>query len=199
MTTGQGMLGYNMFAYCNNSPISLTDSTGSLPVGYLVLADFYFIHKRVQRECKQNKGWETEVRVTGSGKNGRLDLYDSTLNTYYEVKSRGAAYNISGNIRTSTDNQMTFYDQATISSKKVPNANGLQPTRGNEYVSGSFEHGVWDVEYKLEKPGLIVYNTTLNSQRASKIVVIAVAIGLAALTQGASLSFTVPALAMIGG
>ena len=32
MSTGQGVLGYNMFAYCLNSPIILEDSTGSRPV-----------------------------------------------------------------------------------------------------------------------------------------------------------------------
>ena len=29
-STGQGILGANMFAYCNNSPVVLTDATGSL-------------------------------------------------------------------------------------------------------------------------------------------------------------------------
>ena len=33
-STGQGFVGNNMFAYCNNSPILLRDSTGSRPVLY---------------------------------------------------------------------------------------------------------------------------------------------------------------------
>ncbi len=32
LSTGTGVLGYNMFTYCNNNPILLTDSTGSRPV-----------------------------------------------------------------------------------------------------------------------------------------------------------------------
>ena len=30
-STGQSILGYNMFAYCNNNPANLTDTTGNLP------------------------------------------------------------------------------------------------------------------------------------------------------------------------
>ena len=30
VSTGQGVLGYNMFAYCNNNPVNLTDPTGEL-------------------------------------------------------------------------------------------------------------------------------------------------------------------------
>ena len=31
-STGQGFLGYNMFAYCNNNPVALTDYSGHMPV-----------------------------------------------------------------------------------------------------------------------------------------------------------------------
>ena len=31
-STGQGFIGYNMFAYCNNSPVSCFDSEGTQPV-----------------------------------------------------------------------------------------------------------------------------------------------------------------------
>ena len=32
ISTGTGMLGYNMFAYCDNNPVLLQDSTGSRPI-----------------------------------------------------------------------------------------------------------------------------------------------------------------------
>ena len=32
VSTGQGITGFNMYAYCNNNPINLSDHTGSLPV-----------------------------------------------------------------------------------------------------------------------------------------------------------------------
>ncbi|MBR4017897.1 MAG: RHS repeat-associated core domain-containing protein [Oscillospiraceae bacterium] len=31
VSTGQGITGYNMFAYCNNNPVSMADTTGQLP------------------------------------------------------------------------------------------------------------------------------------------------------------------------
>ena len=31
VSTGQGLLGYNMFAYCNNNPITYVDRTGNFP------------------------------------------------------------------------------------------------------------------------------------------------------------------------
>ena len=38
VSTGTGMLGYNMFAYCNNNPVMLADSTGDFPFLILVVA-----------------------------------------------------------------------------------------------------------------------------------------------------------------
>ncbi len=32
ISTGQGFVGYNMFAYCNNNPVNSVDSSGSLPL-----------------------------------------------------------------------------------------------------------------------------------------------------------------------
>jgi len=37
--TGQGLLGYNMFAYCNNSPVQSVDHTGEGPIAIGVLGE----------------------------------------------------------------------------------------------------------------------------------------------------------------
>ena len=31
VSTGQGLTGYNMYAYCNNNPVMNVDPSGSLP------------------------------------------------------------------------------------------------------------------------------------------------------------------------
>ena len=38
-STGQGMLGSNMFAYCNNDPVMMVDSDGTVPFQNLLMAD----------------------------------------------------------------------------------------------------------------------------------------------------------------
>ncbi len=38
-STGQGFLGCNMFAYCNNNPINIEDSTGNYPTYATMIAD----------------------------------------------------------------------------------------------------------------------------------------------------------------
>ena len=38
VSTGMGIIGYNMFAYCNNNPIMYVDSTGNIPAWLLALA-----------------------------------------------------------------------------------------------------------------------------------------------------------------
>ena len=38
-STGQGFIGYNMFAYCNDNPVSLSDTSGSIPAYSLMLTD----------------------------------------------------------------------------------------------------------------------------------------------------------------
>ena len=38
LSTGQGVLGYNMFAYCNNNPVMFTDFSGSFPWIALIIA-----------------------------------------------------------------------------------------------------------------------------------------------------------------
>ena len=40
VSTGQGLLGYNMYAYCGNNPVALLDETGEFPwliIGFLVV------------------------------------------------------------------------------------------------------------------------------------------------------------------
>ena len=41
-STGQGIAGYNMFAYCNNSPVSQLDPNGEIAITTVILLDRLF-------------------------------------------------------------------------------------------------------------------------------------------------------------
>ena len=41
-STGQGILGHNMFAYCNNNPIMYYDVTGDFPIAMALLYEWLF-------------------------------------------------------------------------------------------------------------------------------------------------------------
>ena len=189
-STGQGLLGNNMFAYCNNNPICLVDYSGESPFGSLTLGDYYIIHKQIQFDCKCKTGWDMEVYVSGSKGIGFLDLYDSTNNQYYEVKSDKAAN------RSSTSRQMEKYDVALVKDIRYSDPATTPPTRGMQYVTGTVEYGVWDINYRLSSAGLITYTPEYNWNRAGTIAASLLIVGLALFTQGASIPFTAPALGL---
>ena len=81
-----------MFAYCNNNPANYCDYSGNSPfTPDLNLLDYKTIHELVQERLSYEEGWYVEVSVNGELGRGRLDLFDADNNTYYEVKSKGAA------------------------------------------------------------------------------------------------------------
>ena len=180
-STGQGVIGCNMFAYCVNNPIYLNDPHGnSSLLPYLTLSDYQKIHSMVQLKVQMKKGWATEVGVRTDRKNGykfgRLDLFDPDTNTYYEVKSIGSAFT------KNTRKQMERYDKSKICGVwSLVFWQKYAATRGTEYVSGSFSYGMWDVEYSLQAPGLIVYTPTYNWRRAGMTTAVIVLAGAVAV------------------
>ena len=100
-----------MFAYCNNAPVCLSDDDGTDPYGALTIVDYYFIHRMVQAAIRDKYFWYMEVVVYDSNMNkGRLDLYDSRTNSFYEVKSDIYA---TGNLNK-VNNQIERYKKSVI-------------------------------------------------------------------------------------
>ena len=174
LSTGQGVLGNNRFAYCNNDPILFYDSDGTSPITPILnLIDFSAIHKMVQVSILKELGGTAKMEVyvkADSGRIGFLDVYDLSNNWYYEVKSEKA----SG--RKSTRDQMARYESSKVVST------GKSPKPGQAKLSGSFSYGLWDVEYSSssKKNGLVVYTPTYNWKKAASVGSgIAVAVGAA--------------------
>ena len=161
-----------MYAYCNNDPVNTVDPFGDSPFSRrLELSDYAFIHFMVQVECVVEYGWDMEIYVKGSRGRGYLDLLDVTTNEFYEVKSEGV-YNAGGHIA-----QMQKYQVAQIANTKrnrvIPGLNiGSGITTGLTQVSGNFQYGAHDVYYYTKKPGIILYKTTYNEQRAQEYMAV---------------------------
>ena len=85
VSTGQGILGNNMFAYCLNNPVNRTDETGSSSFWNILFAnhDFGFIHRAVQAHIAFTCGAQAEIWILG----GRADI--KLGDAVWEVKHAG--------------------------------------------------------------------------------------------------------------
>ena len=170
LSTEYGLLGYDLFAYCNNNPANNIDQSGQSPFSVLDLADYRIIHKMVQAFCMVEYNWDMEVYVKGPGSRGFLDLYDYRKNEYYEVKSDKIK-------RERIMPQMDRYDKSVIAASRYKDANIIgSPKRGDTYVAGSFPYGLYDITYWTKEDGLIVYRCDLNGNRTMACAVALVTI-----------------------
>ena len=91
--TGQGVLGNNMFAYCENNPVNYTDATGYLTDGQ--------IHDEVLEEIAKQSGYRYKYRrqdtliiyevAWGFSWFGFCDLYDPITGETWELKKNTAS------------------------------------------------------------------------------------------------------------
>ena len=189
LSTGQGVIGHNCYAYCNNNPIGLVDDNGEDPWSpFLTIFDLRLIHNMVADRIAAQQGLLAcrEVFVTGKqdGKRvyGFLDVYNVASNTYYEIKSEGVAYT------SRTISQMNKYD----CSRPILSTKGTVK-RGMEYMEGSFHYGAWEVTYHTDPniAGLVTYNYKYipeRSETAKEVttgVLLAGAIAFTLVTLGA--------------
>ena len=92
-STGQGFVGCNMFAYCNNNPVMFADCDGVSPIAlwyYLFLnSEYGYIHRRVQERILAtgmgSLGMEISVSRS-NGTKGRADIVNKTTGEVWEIK-----------------------------------------------------------------------------------------------------------------
>ena len=90
VSTGQGILGHNMFAYCKNNPVLYSDSTGNRAQIWPVLfGDHYpgYIHRQVQLHIIASGIVLGELYFAGVG---RADIYDLETKEMWEIKHAGS-------------------------------------------------------------------------------------------------------------
>ena len=87
VSTGQGLTGYNMFAYCGNNPVNRVDSTGDSWVGLLALAAFLLVNltsseqqvpteEEVQAAIDAADRADVDARPDNSSVDIEFDTYD---------------------------------------------------------------------------------------------------------------------------
>ena len=90
VSTGQDILGYNMFAYCNNNPVLHSDPTGtSAQIWSVLFGDHYpgYIHRQVQLHIIASGIVQGELYFAGVG---RADIYDPETKEMWEIKHAGS-------------------------------------------------------------------------------------------------------------
>ena len=147
VSTGQGLLGNNMFAYCLNNPVKYVDIAGTL-------AYPAEIHNEVVERIKEKYQLEKEQRILYSnGKYGRADLISSD-GQVWDVK-RDRPWHIEAG-----EKQVQKYAANTW--KNFPNV-PLKP--GGDMIAGDsfyYQSGqtTYKVSYRNAGNGVIAYDYT---------------------------------------
>ena len=76
ISTGQGLIGYNMYAYCNNNPVNCVDSSGTIPG--MVMMQLY--------EGSSIKSIADRVNINGNNPNGDIKISITQTNGKINVK-----------------------------------------------------------------------------------------------------------------
>ena len=83
VSTGQGILGYNMFAYCNNNPISYLDYHGTSPmalIAFLLIGAGVIIVLTSCSNSDIDSVEKVEDSIEYDEKNGKIDVFISVDN-----------------------------------------------------------------------------------------------------------------------
>lgn len=91
-STGQGLMGCNMFAYCLNNPIAYMDEEGTGSIWAILFADkcFGFIHTKVQQHIA-TKYINQHIEIETGDKRGRADVVRGTAVWEIKTEKTGAA------------------------------------------------------------------------------------------------------------
>lgn len=155
LSTGQGVIGHNSFAYCNNNPLLLTDSEGSLPYQaaiHLLVAEHIITNNPGVIACLE---LTIDRNRFGFGNIGWIDLIDYRGGIYKikPPKYHRQAIKQLDVYRYSN----TYYDDPKYSK---PFSIGRESFSGN-FVA-QLSDGSYEVNYHTEN-GVVLYDYTKNT------------------------------------
>lgn len=193
-STGQGLIGHNLFAYCLNSPIASSDPDGTLTRGQI----HNYVVKRFRRQRRNLKSSETMIyynKKDARGGIGFCDLYDSETGEVWEVKR-------DSNSRSCRAKHAKAQLNRYVSGRLKANP-GLELKVGyTEFESGSFTVTDWtgryDITYWDEGDGILRYDYVYTKSKEfeyAEAALTVVAIGIITYaTCGAGATVAGPAL-----
>ena len=163
MTTGQGVLGGNMFAYCLNNPVNRTDLFGNESESILELWLYRWAHRQVQMHIRDhsNNGRELTIErwiMRSDGTRGRVDILDINSGEAWEVKHNNP--NNSHLISEALDQLMSY--AGSVPQKK--NLSGITVVPGSGGFSGTTTQSYCGTEYTISyyspTSGIVVYDVS---------------------------------------
>ena len=180
-STGHGLIGYNMFAYCGNNPVNYYDVTGYIPQAI----EDAIVHNKVLKEIAgQNSDLRyTQTCIYYNGTNrmggwGFCDLYNISTGEIWELKKDSTSWSC---MTPQASQQLINYTKGKL--KHYPDLNLSKPYTTN-IVGGSFPFTMagynYSVKYWNEGQGILRYSYSKQKNEMRKTAEMVV--GVAALT-----------------
>ena len=158
VSTGQGILGNNMFAYCLNNPVMLVDVEGELAYpAEIHNAVVRYVANQYKHKYPQNKIYMEKRVIFSNAHYGRVDLVDSE-GYIWDVK-RDTPNHISRGIR-----QVRWYVSGSIVGVKDPLKVGDYSIFAGRFYYTSAS-GTYLVTYRNAGCGVIAYDYVLKKPK----------------------------------
>ena len=159
-STGQGFLGCNMFAYCNNNPVNYLDYDGCHPLWVLlfVLHRFGFIHECVAAHIiatNPTRSLEKERWLVGM--TYRADIVDTTDGLVWEIKpDTGGIEQASTKAR---DQLEKYLGLTTVrDNTKLNNPGEAGAFQGSFYICAAGDYYL--ITYETPSEGAVIYHVS---------------------------------------
>lgn len=153
-STGQGILGNNMFAYCLNNPVNRIDISGTVSLWYYLIvdSDYGFIHRMVQLHILQKYEHPYTKELTLGGF-GRADIVDTSTGAVWEVKHASTCPNERAAIAQS---QAKGYVGGRHENIKITKLGKAQTFEGSFYILCG--DSLYLINYETPLDGAILYS-----------------------------------------
>ena len=155
ISTGQGLLGNNMFAYCGNNPVNYVDPTGISGIWYYLFQEFKFglLHSFVEIHLLATHQYVGDLTREYNVATGRADIVNLDTGDVWEIKH--------GRNESCYDERIS---QAFTQLKKYLGHGGITQPGPAGTFNGQFVVNCMDVSYRIQyttpSAGVILYTVT---------------------------------------